>query len=388
VRPSDTAARLGGDEFAVLLEEATAGSPEAVADRILDAIAHPIEVHGKQLIVRASLGIARPQGRDVTAQELLRNADVAMYWAKGNGKGRLAVFEPPMGTAAVTRLEMREQLEGAVERTEFSLRYQPLVSLLDGRLQGAEALVRWEHPLRGTLAPADFIALAEDIGTIVPLGTWVIREACRQAREWSDAHRSAHDFRMSVNVSPRQLEDDGLVPVVAEALAESGIEPSRLMLEVTESVLMRDPDAALIVLHRLKALGVRIAIDDFGTGYSSLSHLHRFPIDSLKIDRTFVAGLRAGTDESALVRSIIKLGDTLRLETIAEGIEHPAELARLRRLGARVGQGFLFAPPLRPVELATMLDDPDARLVGAEQHPVVGLEGAAQPGTVPARASP
>jgi len=365
LRPGDTAARLGGDEFAILLEDLSSASPEVVAARLLQAIALPLDVQGTPLTIRGSIGIAHPRGSEVTAEEVLRNADVAMYWAKAKGKGRAATFEARMRQAAVERLDLRGELEMALERGEFRLLYQPLVTLQDEKLYGVEALVRWQHPRRGILLPEQFIGLAEEFGSIIPLGSWVIEEACRQASEWDEANPAARDLRIAVNVSPRQLEADGLVAVVTRALSRSGMDPSRLTLEITESVLMEDPDAALRVLNQLKALGVRIAIDDFGTGYSSLSHLHRFPIDTIKIDRSFVARLRSGGEESALIRSIIKLGDSLLMVTVAEGIEHPEELARLRRLGAQVGQGYLFAHPLDPAEVAALLDTTAATAAGS-----------------------
>jgi len=364
VRAGDTIARMGGDEFAILVEDPTDGeTPVDVARRLLTQLEPPFVHGGKELFVRASIGIATTRSRDHTADEVLRNADVAMYTAKSNGKNRLEVFEPGMHTAALTRLALKGDLERALERGEFTLVYQPIVRLGGGRLSGVEALLRWQHRDRGTVEPAEFIPVAEETGLILPLGRWVLEQACAQAAAWNAI--SSSPMTMSVNVSGRQLQQPAFTAEVAQVLASTGLAPELLTLELTESVLMQDAEAAIAMLVDLKSLGVRLAIDDFGTGYSSLNYLRRFPIDELKIDRSFVASLDDGPTQSAVVLSILRLSETLHLETVAEGIEEPSQLAALRDLGADLGQGYLFARPL-DVGAVTALIEADAPLVDPE----------------------
>jgi diguanylate cyclase (GGDEF)-like protein/PAS domain S-box-containing protein len=354
VRGSDTIARMGGDEFAILVEDPDeAETPIEVGRRLLAQLEAPFAHGGKEIFVRASIGIATTRSRDHTADEVLRNADVAMYTAKSNGKNRLEVFEPGMHTAALTRLALKGDLERALERDEFSLVYQPIVRLGGGRLSGVEALLRWQHADRGTVGPADFIPVAEETGLILPLGRWVLEQACTQAAAWNAMAREP--ITMSVNVSGRQLQQPAFAAEVAEVLKATGLAPGLLTLELTESVLMQDAEAATAMLVDLKSLGVRLAIDDFGTGYSSLNYLRRFPIDELKIDRSFVASLQDGPTQSAVVLSILRLSETLHLETVAEGIEEPAQLAVLRELGADLGQGYLFARPLDVAAITTLI---------------------------------
>jgi diguanylate cyclase (GGDEF)-like protein/PAS domain S-box-containing protein len=353
VRSGDTIARMGGDEFAVLIEDpAEADAPIAVAQRLLAALEAPFEHGAKEIFVHASVGVAASTSSGQTADDLLRDADVSMYTAKSNGKNRVEVFVPSMHEAALARLALKGDLERALERGEFAIVYQPIVNLATRRVAGVEALLRWNHPRRGVVGPMEFIPVAEETGLIVPLGRWVLEQAARQATAW-DA--SSGHLTVSVNVSARQIQEPAFVQEVAAILATTGLLPGRLTLELTESVLMQDVDATATTLNALKALGVRLAIDDFGTGYSSLSYLGRFPIDELKIDRSFVAAMNTGPDESALVRSIVKLGETLHLETVAEGIEQADQLAELRALGAGLGQGFLFAKPLSPEDLSLFL---------------------------------
>ena len=354
VRTGDTIARMGGDEFAVLIEDpAEAGAPTAVAERLLAALEAPFEHGTKELFVHASVGVAASTSSGQTADDLLRDADVSMYTAKSNGKNRVEVFVPSMHEAALARLALKGDLERALERNEFALVYQPIMNLETGRIAGVEALLRWHHPRRGTVGPTDFIPVAEETGLIVPLGRWVLEQACQQARAWDG--ETSKRLTMSVNVSARQIQEPGYVAEVAQVLAATGLAPERLTLELTESVLMQDVEATATTLGSLKALGIRLAIDDFGTGYSSLSYLRRFPIDELKIDRSFVATMNAGPDQSALVRSILKLGETLHLETVAEGIEEADQLAELQTLGAGLGQGYYFAKPLTPDAVSTFL---------------------------------
>ena len=345
VRASATIARMGGDEFAILIEDPIDGeTPMDVGRRMLAQLEPPFVHGGKELFVRASIGIATTRSHGHTADEVLRNADVAMYTAKTNGKNRLEVFEPGMHTAVLTRLALKVDLERALERGEFTLVYQPIVRLGVGRLSGVEALLRWQHRDRGTVGPAEFIPVAEETGLILPLGRWVLEHACAQAASWNKI--SPRPITMSVNVSGRQLQQPAFAADVAAVLASTGLAPELLTLELTESVLMQDAEAATAMLVDLKSLGVRLAIDDFGTGYSSLNYLRRFPIDELKIDRSFVAGLDDGPTQSAVVLSILRLSETLHLETVAEGIEESSQLAVLRDLGADFGQGYFFAYPL------------------------------------------
>ncbi len=354
LRAGDTIARMGGDEFAILLEDPPDSSgPVQVAERLLSTLLAPFERNGKEMFVHASIGVANWTSRKQTPDELLRNADVSMYTAKNNGKNRIEVYEPSMHTAAVARLALRGDLELALKRNEFSLLYQPVVQLDTQDVLGVEALLRWNHPERGVVGPVEFIAIAEETGVIVPLGLWVLEEACRQAVAWDEVW-SERRLMINVNVSGRQISEVSFVADVGRVLASTGLDPDRLVLELTEGVLMRDTEATLDTLVHLKRLGVRLAIDDFGTGYSSLSYLHRFPIDVLKIDRSFVASIN-GPDQSALLRSILKLSETLHLETVAEGIETAAELAELRSCGATLGQGFYFARPLTASAVATLL---------------------------------
>ncbi len=358
VRTSDTAARLGGDEFAVLLENAVGEhSAPAVAERITTAMEAPFTVEGKEIFVSASVGIADGTLADGegpgTASDLLRNADMAMYTAKGRGKARYALFEDRMHREALERLEIEGDLRRAVDRDEFSLVYQPIIDLKTGAVSGVEALCRWNHPRRGLVYPAQFIPLAEETGLIVPLGVWVLREACRQARVWDP--RVDAGFTMTVNVSGHQLQHAGVVEVVRGALEDCGWPASRLVLEITESVLMQNADVMLQRLEALKQVGVRLAIDDFGTGYSSLSYLQRFPIDILKIAKPFVDGIGGMKAEPALARAIIALGETLCLRTIAEGIEVQEQLDGLQALGCQLGQGYYFARPLSGDAMGAML---------------------------------
>jgi diguanylate cyclase (GGDEF)-like protein len=347
LRPMDTVARLGGDEFGILLEDMVDPSHALVAaQRILDALAVPAELDGREVSIRGSLGITL-DGHGDEADTLLRNADVAMYMAKRRGKGRYQLFESSMHTEMVQRLEMTAQLRRAVKGGEFSLRYQPIVNLETGRIDGVEALVRWDHPQRGELAPGEFIPLAEETGLIVPLGWEVLREACARAKFWQEANGGdLRPLTVSVNLSPKQLLEPNLVKEVARSLNEAGLAPGSLVLEITEDVLMQEAEGTLLRLRELKAQGVRLAIDDFGTGYSSLSYLERFPVDMLKIAKPFVDGLGNGSGRSPLVEAVIKLGGALGLQTVAEGIEREDQLDRLRSLHCEQGQGYFFAHPL------------------------------------------
>ncbi|MBI3652592.1 MAG: EAL domain-containing protein [Acidobacteria bacterium] len=352
LRGGDTAARLGGDEFAVLLEDSAQLSQSVkVAERILQAVGSPFLLRGKEVFIGLSLGIAGSATESDDADVLLRNADVAMYVAKNRGKGRYEIFESSMYEAALDRLELEAALRRALDAGEFSLLYQPIVEFQSEQLVGLEALLRWNHPQRGQIPPDKFIPLAEETGLIVPLGQWVLEEACKQFCIWQKMFPQHPDLTITVNLSGRQLQQKDLPHTITQALQNSGLSPQHLILEITESVMMQDTPTTLNKLQELKALGIRLAIDDFGTGYSSLSYLQRFPIDILKIDRSFIHIINRGSEESALVQAIITLAQTLQLRIIAEGIEALEQKDRLQELGCEFGQGFYFARPISIEEI-------------------------------------
>ncbi len=345
VREGDTAARLAGDEFVVLVEGFQPdGGAELVAQRLLEALRVPYDLSaqiGRQLTVTASIGVAL--GWRGTAEEFLRDADLALYEAKRAGRNGYVLFESDMQAAAHDRLTVEIDLADALDRDELFLLYQPTFDLRSESVVGVEALIRWRHPTRGVIPPGEFIPLAEASELIVTIGRWVLVEACRQAAAWQAA---GHALGMSVNVSARQLDRDELIDDVHQALESSGLDPTTLTLEVTETTLMRDADATARRLASLKQLGVRIAIDDFGTGYSSLAYLSQFPVDALKIDRSFTSGVASSEESSALIHTLVQLGKALNIETLAEGIEDTAQLRALQREQCDQGQGFLFARPL------------------------------------------
>jgi len=369
VRAGEMVARLGGDEFAILLEgeEATAAHAVRVARRIGAALREPFFVADHEVTISASIGIA--SGCDA-APDLLRDADVAMYRAKSSGKGKYRVFEPAMHADALARLELDAALRHAVDRDELVVHYQPIVDLADGTTIAVEALVRWQHPECGMVSPGEFIPIAEETGLIVDIGTWVLREACRQVAEWqATAGPDEPPLLLTVNVSGRQLSDPGLADLVCTTVAEAGLATGSLILELTETVLMQDIGLSVAQLHALKGRHVQIAIDDFGTGYSSLQRLQSFPIDILKIAKPFVDELSDRPDTAILARAIADLSRNLALDTIAEGIEGPLQWQRLRDFGCRLGQGFLFSRPLPPSELHELLGgpSPNAPMVGSRR---------------------
>jgi diguanylate cyclase (GGDEF)-like protein/PAS domain S-box-containing protein len=356
VRGVDTVARLGGDEFAVLFED-LGGEQEAaeVAARIVDALAQPICVEGAQVVVGASIGVAMCATAATSADELMRNADVAMYAAKRDGKGRFAFFDPSMHGAVLERLELEKDLARALDAGELVMHYQPIINLQTGRVDTVEALVRWQHPTRGLLLPVAFLALAEETGLIVPIGKFTFTQGCRDLRRWHDLSTDGAPPALSINLSARQLQDAHLVDDLRAALQDAGVDPRYLILEITETALIQDLMATGRKLEALRALGVRLALDDFGTGYSSLSHLQRFRVDMLKVDRSFVTAHRDDTDDSALAKAIIQLGQALNLQTVAEGIEGIEELDWVRDMGCEYGQGFHLGEPMPGHELADFL---------------------------------
>jgi diguanylate cyclase (GGDEF)-like protein len=361
-RSSDTVARLGGDEFAVLVEGVPEQSHVArLAAKLVESLRQPFAVEGDEISVTASLGVAVA---DSQTDDPLRDADHAMYRAKRGGNDRYEFFEPGMRAAMLVRLELEADLKGALQRGEFALSYQPIAELETGAIAGIEALIRWRHPSRGLLAPALFIPVAEETGMISAIGRWVLREACRRATGWQGrAHDGLRPF-VSVNLAPVQLQQSDLVSETAEILSETGLDPSRLVLEITETSLLEDGHAVR-TLRALKRLGIRLAVDDFGTGYSSLAYLQRFPLDALKIPKVFVDRLGRGSEGSALAQATIDLGRTFHLEVIAEGIERPEQLAELRRLGCSAGQGFLLSLPLDGGAIDALLLQPGAMLMQA-----------------------
>jgi predicted signal transduction protein with EAL and GGDEF domain len=345
VRAADTLGRLGGDEFVVISEEPSlAAGPALIAERLLGALKQPFELgvdKQTRLTVTASVGIAG--GDHTSAEEILRDADIAMYRAKWDGKNRYVVFETDMQDTIQNHMELEMDLREALEKDEFFLAYQPTIDLSDMNPTGVEALIRWRHPVRGVVQPDDFIPLLEETGLITEVGKWVLEQACAQGATWRAA---GYSIGMAVNVSGRQLDSDQLVIDIEDALSHSGLDPAALTIEITETTLMRNIEETARRLTQIKQLGVRIAIDDFGTGYSSLAHLQRFPVDALKIDQSFISGLRHNQEGETLIHTLVQLGKALSIETFAEGIEQQHELSLLRDQNCDSGQGFLFARPL------------------------------------------
>ena len=352
-REIDTVARLGGDEFTILIEDAD-GLRQVlkVTERIMAALKEPMMIGQRPVTITASIGVALG-GVAASAEDVIRHADLAMYTAKGKGKRRVAVFKPTMHFEALYRLEVEHELRAAIEQGQLSLRYQPEIILATGAVFGVEALVRWEHPTAGTRLPANFIGVAEETGLIVPLGEQVLRRACIDTAAWLAAFDLPDTFALSVNLSPRQFRDPGLVSMVEAAMADAGLHPSRLILEITESILADEPEQVAETLQRLCDLGLQIAVDDFGTGYSSLGRLRHVPVDFLKIDRSFIAGIGTDTADTALVRSMIDLAHALETQVVAEGVETAAQAMLLHELGCDVAQGYLYAKPLLESDITT-----------------------------------
>jgi predicted signal transduction protein with EAL and GGDEF domain len=359
MRPMDTVARLGGDEFAIVASVADVDAAEAIAHRIAESLSTPFHLEGEmEVFVQASLGIALSNAAqeppEATVGDLLRDADVAMYAAKASEVDSYKVFRPEMRTAVLSQLELEAALQRAVSQDELEVHFQPVVALEDGRVVDLEALVRWRTPGLGLVAPEYFIPLAEKTGLIVQIGRQVLRTACKELRKLQE-ELGLWPLGVSVNVSARQLGDPGFVQDVYDALHEAQLDASCLTLEITETILMSDADGMAARLQSLRALGIRVAIDDFGTGYSSLSYLKRFPLDAVKIDRSFVGGMTNGPEDAAVAEAIVKLAETFDLVTVAEGIDTAAQLRELHRLGCHLGQGFYLSKPLPVGELVEFL---------------------------------
>jgi diguanylate cyclase (GGDEF)-like protein len=341
-----TLARLGGDEFTMLLPGVRSPvDAHAIAERLLASVTTPFTLGGREVVVTLSLGIVMADGRYQRAEEMVRDADTAMYCAKDRGRARYEIFDTSMRAAVEERLLIESDLRRAVERQEFQLHYQPIVTLSDQQLRGFEALVRWEHPVRGLVPPNGFISIAEETGLIVPLGLWVLREACRQMRVWDSEFEHCRNLTVSVNLSARQCLHPSLVADVASVLAETGLEPRRLKLEITESLVLEGSDEVIGVLKALRGLGVELGLDDFGMGYSALSYLQQLPVQTLKIDRSFVSGIQSVSNVQ-IIRAILSLASALSMNVTAEGVETADQAARLKELSCEFAQGFFFDRPL------------------------------------------
>lgn len=355
LRPSDTVARLGGDEFTILLSDIEDIQDVAcVADQIHKQLTAPFNLNGYEVFTTASIGIALSTTGYGQPEELLRDADIAMYRAKTLGKARYEVFGKDMHTSAVARLQLEMDLRRAIERQEFQLHYQPIVSLQTGRITGFEALLRWQHPDRGLISPIEFISVTEETGLIIPIGQWVLREACSQMHEWQ-RQLPTLALTINVNLSGKQFTQSDLIEQIKQVLQETDLEACNLGLEITESVIMENTEAVSSTLFELRALGVQLHMDDFGTGYSSLSYLHRFPMDVLKIDRTFINRISAGAENLEIVQTIIVLARSLGMKVTAEGVETKEQLAQLRTLKCEYGQGYFFSKPINSKMAKTLI---------------------------------
>jgi diguanylate cyclase (GGDEF)-like protein/PAS domain S-box-containing protein len=358
LRHTDTVARLGGDEFTILLAEVErANDVTMVAERLIEKLSVPFEIEGHQIFTSASIGIVFGSTEYQAGAEMLRDADIAMYRAKDLGKSCYAIFDQKMYERTLNLLQLENDLRSGIDRREFILYYQPIVTLTTGRLTGFEVLLRWQHPQRGIVSPVDFISVAEDTGLIVPLGELVLEEACRQFRAWQQQYPFAHTLKVSVNLASQQIQQTNLIPILDRILLETGLSGTSLKLEITEGTLLDRSDRILTTLKNIQKRGVELSIDDFGTGYSSLSYLHRFPIDTIKIDRSFIIGMTEDEENIEIVKTIITLAESLGMEAIAEGIETQAQVDALKQLGCQFGQGYFFAKPLDPQSAETLLKE-------------------------------
>jgi diguanylate cyclase (GGDEF)-like protein/PAS domain S-box-containing protein len=374
LRPGDTVARLGGDEFTILIEDiADETESVQVAERIQNELSTPFTLSGREVFTTVSLGIAPSSTGYERAEDILRDADTAMYRAKSAGKARYEIFDKAMHARAINLLQMETDMRRALEREEFVLHYQPIVALENFRLRGFEALVRWQHPERGFISPMDFIPVAEETGMIIQLGEWVLREACTQMQRWQKIFPVDSPLFITVNLSSKQFSQNTLISKVATILRESGVNPHTVKLEITESVVMENIDTATDMLRQLRALGVKLAIDDFGTGYSSLSYLHRFPIDTLKIDRSFVTRMSENNENTEIVRTIIVLAQNLGMDVVAEGVETNEQLVLLQKLGCENGQGYFFSKPVNAGSAERIIAETYSALISPlrqlNQHP-------------------
>jgi diguanylate cyclase (GGDEF)-like protein len=355
VRSSDTVSRQGGDEFVILLWEERHSLDAAVtAQKILQALREPHRIDQHVVHVTASIGIVTYPDDGMDAETLLKNADFAMYHAKYCGRDNYQFFKSEMNEQAAERQSLEDDLRHAIERRDLLLHYQPKINLVTGAISGVEALIRWSHPQRGLVPPGKFIGIAEECGLIVPIGRWVLREACRQARAWQDAGLPI--IRIAINISPVELRAPDFVSNVLNTLNDTGLEASHLELELTETFLMQEANSTVVVLRALKDIGVHLALDDFGTGYSSLSYVQRFPIDTLKIDQSFVQDLATDGDAATIVKAVISMGNSLHMRVVAEGIETREQLEFLQRYGCPVGQGFYFSRAVPAVEFGKLLE--------------------------------
>ena len=367
VRVDDVAARLGGDEFAIIQRVGRAISdPARLAERLIAAISRPYDIDGAPVAIGTSIGISLTPGDSADADELMRDAELALYQAKAHDRGGYSFFKSSMDEQVRARRQLEEDLRAAMAQSQFHLHFQPVVSAADRHVNSFEALLRWSHPVRGEVPPGEFIATAEEIGLIVPLGEWVVREACKEAARWPEA------VKIAVNISAVQIGSPGLVEAISGAIADSGLDGSRLIVEVTESVMIRDADQAIATLHAFRKLGAKIAMDDFGTGYSSLSYLRRFPFDKIKIDRSFVTELGESEDAAEIVRATTSMAKALGMATVAEGVETEAQFARLQLEGCDEIQGYLIGRPMPPREVL--------RFLGVEPEPGEANDASTAPG--------
>lgn len=358
IRPSDMVARLGGDEFVILLDNlANRKQVSTIANRILRSLAQPFSLNQHEVYTSTSIGIAFCNSTYEQPEFLLRDADIAMYRAKSKGKARYEIFNLEMHNHALSLLQLENDLRRAIQNNELILHYQPIVSLSNGHMIGFEALARWQHPQRGFIPPLEFIPVAEDSDLIYTIGEWVLREACRQLVAWDQEFANSHPLIISVNLSAKQLDQPNLIELIQAILQETGLDPIRLKLEITESVLMKNAEQAIVLIEQLRALGICISIDDFGTGYSSLSYLHRFPIDTLKIDRSFIKGMGKPGENSTIAQTIISLAKNLGIEVIAEGIETKEQLVHLQQMNCTYGQGYLFSKPVESLSAGKLIEE-------------------------------